>query len=428
MKSTRSALGSPFQYFWFSQTMSFIGDRLTGFTVPSIAIIVLHASSTEVGLLSAAGWLAYPMVGLLAGGLLAHGPVRTVLVASELTRLTVFVGCGAGLLAGWTSVPGLAVAVWAAGVATVFGDVAGQTFLSDLLRPGAHFAANSRLQSANSLSKLLGPAIAGLIMDFVGPSSALVITGLPFLLSAAGQSRVRTPEPPNTAATIGHGQLLNRIRGGFSQIQRDALLRWTVYGSTVRAFGIGVVDTAFLLFAYRALNLSELGGGLLFAAGTAGAFAGAMLSSRVVARMGLRAASLLSSLEGATWLALPLCLIAPPLPVVLAIRILSSYWLPVWAVLTTSMRQYLTGARHESTVHATARTLVASATPAGSLVGGAAAGSCISVLGTVHGLVLVLVAGGACAATSGMMLARATRGRTDVERGLRATGQNAGTA
>jgi len=37
-------------WYWGSQTASFVGDRLTGFAVPSIAILTLDASSAEVGL------------------------------------------------------------------------------------------------------------------------------------------------------------------------------------------------------------------------------------------------------------------------------------------------------------------------------------------------------------------------------------------
>jgi MFS family permease len=164
-----------------------------------------------------------------------------------------------------------------------------------------------------------------------------------------------------------------------------------------------------LLFAYRALGLSSVGGGLLLAAGSLGGLLGAFLSTRLAARFGVRRILLLSGLEGASWIALPLCLLTAPVAVLVVIRVFSSVWLPVWAVLTTGLRQSLAPAGHQSTVHATARTLVSSATPAGSLVGGFAGGLFSTWFGTTHGLVIVLTAGGMLASSSVLMLSRATR-------------------
>ncbi|MEV6603713.1 MFS transporter [Kutzneria sp. NPDC051319] len=392
-----------FRWYWFSQTASFVGDRLTGFTAPSIAILVLHASSAEVGLLSATGWLAYPVFGMLAGGPLAHVRKRPVLVAGELTRLLAFVAVGAFATMGHISVAGLVVAVAIAGVATVFGDVAGQTYLPTLVEPRSLFAANARLQSSNSLSKLVGPALAGLLIDVVGPLAALAVNALPFALSAFGQSRVATVEPLPRPER--RDPVLTRIRDGLGQVRRIPTLWRIVQGSALRAFGIGVVDTVLLLFAYRALGLSSVGGGLLLAAGSLGALAGAFLTARLAARFGVRRLMLASGLEGATWLALPLGLLVAPVAVVVAIRVLSSFWLPVWAVLTTGVRQSLAPAGHESAVHATVSTIVSSAVPAGSLAGGLAAGAATGWLGVTDGLALVLAAGGLLAA-AGVLFVR----------------------
>jgi MFS family permease len=405
-----SRLPTGFQWYWFSQTASFVGDRLTGFTAPSVAILVLHASSAQVGVLSATGWLAYPAVGMLAGGLLAHVRKRPVLVAGELTRLLAFATVGVFAMLGHLNVPGLVIAVAVAGVATVFGDVAGQTYLPTLVEPRSLFTANSRLQSSDSLSKLIGPALAGLVIGVVGPLAALAVNGLPFALSAFGQSRVRITE----AEPLPQRQdpVLVRIRDGLTQVGRTPMLRRIVQGSAVRSFGIGMVDTVLLLFAYRALGLSSVGGGLLLAAGALGGLAGALLAARLAARFGVRRMLLLSGLEGASWLALPLCLLFAPVAVLVVIRVFSSVWLPVWAVLTTGLRQSLAPAGHESTVHATARTLISSATPAGSLVGGFAAGVATSWFGVLHGLVLVLTASGLLAGGSVLFVRRA--GRTPV--------------
>ncbi|WBQ07176.1 MFS transporter [Kribbella sp. CA-293567] len=184
-----------FHWYWGAQTASFVGDRLTGFAVPSIAILTMNATSAEVGVLSAIGWLAYPTLGLVAGAALTHVPRRKVMITGELIRFAVFATVPLAALAGWVSVPQLLIVVAVAGIATVFVDIAGQSYLPVVTTPGTLVAANANLQASDSLSKLIGPALAGLALKTTGPYAGLLLSALPFLASALARTRVRTTEP-----------------------------------------------------------------------------------------------------------------------------------------------------------------------------------------------------------------------------------------
>ncbi|MFC7329748.1 MFS transporter [Marinactinospora rubrisoli] len=392
-----------FQWFWFSQTMSFTGDRLTGFAIPTIAILLLDASSAQVGLLTATGWLAFPVFGMFAGAVLARMRVRRVMIAGELVRFCAFAGVTAAVVLGEPSFPQLLVATALAGAAMVFVDIGAQSYLPSLVPADRLFPANSRLQSSDSLSKLAGPAVAGAVVDLVGPAASAACTAAPFLLSAAGRTRVRAVEPsperhPEPA--------IARVRRGLGFVWRHDALRRIVSASALRGFGMGAVDAVLLLFAYRVLGMSSTAVGLLLAAGALGGLAGAMYAHRIARRLGVRRTLLLSGLEGAAWIAVPLCLAGAPVAVFAVIRICSAIWLPVWGVLSTSLRQVLTPPEWQSTVHATARTVPSTAIPLGALTGGVAAGLASDWLGTAVGLVAVLMAGGICAST-GVLLLRA---------------------
>ncbi|MCE7008473.1 MFS transporter [Kibdelosporangium philippinense] len=392
-----------FQWFWGSQTMSFVGDRLTGFAVPSVAILVMNASTAQVGLITAAGWLAYPAFGMIAGALLAGRRRRGVMIAGELVRFAAFLSIPLAALTGWLSVPQMVVVVALAGIATVFVDIAGQSYLPTLVTPGQLFAANSRLQGSDSLSKLIGPALAGAVMNLLGGIAAIGVNALPFLVSALGRTRIKVVEelPPHLTSPP---SIAARIRVGVSYVWSQPLLRRVVCGTAVRGFGTGVVDAVLLLFAYRALGLSSLGGGFLLAAGAVGALLGALMTQRIARRIGVRAALLLSALEGLLWLAVPVTLFFAPVVFLLLIRVCSAFWLPVWNVLTTSIRQSLTPPGEQSTVHATARTMASSTIPFGSMLAGVTAGALTTLLGTATGLVVVLAAGGICIAASVLLL------------------------
>jgi MFS family permease len=148
------------------------------------------------------------------------------------------------------------------------------------------------------------------------------------------------------------------------------------------------------------LGLSSLEGGLLIAAGSIGGLVGAFVANRLAARLGIGKTLLLTGLEGLFWLAIPLCLLIAPAIVLVLIRVCASIWTPVWNVVTTSVRQELTPAPLQSTVHATARTLTSSTVPLGAITGGLAAGVLGDRLGTSTGLVLVLATGGVIAGAS----------------------------
>jgi MFS family permease len=415
-----------FTWYWGSQTASFVGDRLTGFAVPSIAILTLNASSAEVGVLSAIGWLAYPTLGLVAGAALTHIPRRKVMITGELMRFAVFATVPLAALAGWVTIAQLLIVVAVAGIATVFVDIAGQSYLPVVVPPGSLVGANANLQSSDSLSKLIGPALAGLALKTTGSYVGLLLSALPFLASALARTRIRTTEPsaipprerseaepsaapsPSRAAPSPQA-MVQRIVVGFRFVMDHQVLKPLVLAAAVRSFGTGMVDAVLLLFAYRVLGLSSLQGGLLIAAGSIGGLLGAFAANRLVARIGTKRTLLLTGLEGVFWLAIPLCLLFAPAVVLVVIRICASIWSPVWNVLTTSIRQDLTPLALQSSVHATARTLTSSTVPLGAITGGLAGGVLGDHLGTSTGLVLVLATGGVIAGASVLSIGSASQ-------------------
>nr|WP_272954687.1 MFS transporter [Kribbella sandramycini] len=392
-------------WYWSSQTASFVGDRLTGFAVPSIAILTLDASGAEVGVLSALGWFAYPAFGLLAGAALPHVPRRRVLIGGELVRFAAFATIPLAAVLGGVGIPQLFLVVAVAGVAMVFVDVAGQSYLPALVDQRALVGANAKLQSSDSASKLVGPALAGLLLRTTGSTIGMLLSALPFLASAYGRTRITAIEQTAAPATE---PLVQRIRTGIGFVRQHPVLRQQVGAAAVRSFGTGMVDAVLLLFAYRVLGLSSLAGGLLIAAGSVGGLLGAFVANKLAAALGTRRTLVLTGTEALCWLAIPLCLVTAPALTLVLIRVLAGVWLPVWNVVTTSVRQQVTPVTLQSTVHAAARTLTSSTVPLGALTGGFAGGVLSHQLGAATGLVLILATGGVIAGASALLVARAT--------------------
>ena len=56
-----------FRRFWIGQTISMFGDQVTGLALPIVAVLVLGADATQMGLLTAVGLLPHLLFSLPAG-------------------------------------------------------------------------------------------------------------------------------------------------------------------------------------------------------------------------------------------------------------------------------------------------------------------------------------------------------------------------
>src|SRR5581483_3131932 len=76
-----------FRRFWAAQTVSYLGDQVTIVALPLIAVVALHASPGEMGLLSAAGSAPSLLLALHAGALLdRRGRRRATMIATDVAR------------------------------------------------------------------------------------------------------------------------------------------------------------------------------------------------------------------------------------------------------------------------------------------------------------------------------------------------------
>src|SRR3954468_3608963 len=83
--------GSPFasrdfRLLLFGQTTSQLGAQVSGIAIPLLAVLVLHASALEVGIVNASGTLAFAVIGLPVGAWTDRWPRRRILIASDVVR------------------------------------------------------------------------------------------------------------------------------------------------------------------------------------------------------------------------------------------------------------------------------------------------------------------------------------------------------
>ena len=108
------------------QTASQFGEQATLIILPLTAILTLHASAGQLGLLRAAGQAPLFLLTLFIGAWVDGWRTRVVMVLADAARAAVLGGLAVAILLGLLRLPVLLVAVFAVGSMSVLFDVAWQ--------------------------------------------------------------------------------------------------------------------------------------------------------------------------------------------------------------------------------------------------------------------------------------------------------------
>jgi MFS family permease len=273
-----------FRFVWAGETGSLIGTEVNQLAVPLTAVLTLHATPGQLGLLGAVTYVPYVILGLPAGLLVDRLQRRGVLILSNLGQA---VAIGAvPLLAALDRLtfPWLLTLACLAGTARVFFTIAYRSYLPAIV-PSAHLTgANSRLTASESGAQIGGPGLGGLLVQIVGAPFTLIVDAVSYLASAAGVAAVRQREKP---AEVDRTPLRSRIAEGFRFTFADPYLRAFLGEAASYNICWQVVQTVLVLFAVRELGMSPGTLGFMISIGAVGALLGAVVTGRIAARIGL---------------------------------------------------------------------------------------------------------------------------------------------
>src|SRR5436309_1081924 len=192
---------------WAGQSVSRLGSQVSLLALPLIAITVLQATTFEVGLLSAAEFAPFILVGLPAGVIVDRMAKRPILIAADAGRLLALGSVPLAYQLGALTIGQLYAVAFASGVLTVFFDVAYQSYLPVLVERHELVDGNAKLAVSDSAATVAGPSIAGALIDLVGAAMAVIADAVSFGVSALSLLVVHRREPA-------HGGTENETRRG----------------------------------------------------------------------------------------------------------------------------------------------------------------------------------------------------------------------
>lgn len=288
-----------YRLYFFGQVVSISGTWMQN-VAQAWFIVVLTHSPIAVGLLAACQFGPYALFGLLGGGLADRVDQRRLLMATQ-SALMLSAGTLAGLaLSGHAAAWQVYVLAAVNGMVTVFDTPARQSFTIQMVGreelPNA-IALNSSLFNA---SRVIGPAIAGVLIAVAGVGICFLLNALSFLavIGALGLMRERELYP------VARDEKVQSVLRGAAEGMRFAwssrLLR-TVLLMMLLISTIGINFNVLMpLVASETLHAGPEVFGLLSATFGTGALMGALFSAslgRASARALLTGAALFSAAE-----------------------------------------------------------------------------------------------------------------------------------
>jgi MFS family permease len=289
---------------WVSILVSSLGGQITLLALPLTAAVLLQATPTQMGLLTAMEILPFALLSLPAGVWL-----------DRVRKLPVYVGAELLLAAAVASIPlaavlGILSMGWLYGVGLIIGCVytvggsAAQIVLTQIVPRERLVEAHARNALASSGAEVAGPGVAGLLIRLLGAPLALLADAMMLLFSAVILRGIRVAESGNAGP---HARFWPAMRSGLQFVAGQRLLLGLALLLGLWQMAHHAAMVVQILFATRRLGLSEQAIGLCYVALGFGTVTASLLGHRLSARLG-PGPSLLGGLAlcAAGWLSLAL--------------------------------------------------------------------------------------------------------------------------
>ena len=358
------------------QSISTFGSAVTQIALPTVAVLVLHVTPLELGILIALQRIPFPILALFVGVWVDRLPRRRVMIASDILRAIVLAAVPISASAGVLSLPLLYGVALLSGVLQIFFDLSYLSYVPELVERDRLSDANSTLQLSQSVASLAGPGLGGLLIQALGAARAISVDAASFVVSFLSLlwmgGDTRRPDPRVSAG------MRRELAEGFAHVFAHPVLR-----TMIVIFGLVIlcghmIEPNLYPFAYSNLHLTPAVLGWLLSAEGAAAVVGAYLTPRLTSRYTAGwILAMTGAISGLAFIVLSFAAAGPVILIVLASLLVNGLNDPANNVTQWSLRQLLTPDHLQGRMNAIFRTVYWGAWPLGNLVGG--------YLGTVAG-------------------------------------------
>jgi MFS family permease len=305
-----------------AETISALGTRMTYLALPWF-VLVTTGSPSKMSIVLAAEILPMAILGIPSGTVVQRLGSRTTMLVADFARAPILMSIPLLYSAGVLSFGLLLAIVALLGAFAPPYFAAQRTILPELVGEDETrmSQANSSIEGGAALAALLGPALAGALIPFIGASNVLYVDAATYLVAFL-LVLLFVPRRTSVTTAARHGVL-----AGLRFVLSDRLLAPLAATMVVFGFLAAGMSAGLPVYAYDEFDGSSWIAGLFYAALGAGAVVGSVFAVLVVKKVPpLRLAAI-----GILAFSVPLWVLPflPPWPVVFIALFLATFFTPL---------------------------------------------------------------------------------------------------
>ena len=256
-----------FRLFWSGQLVSLIGTWMQS-VGQAWLVLEMTGSPAQLGLVTALQFAPILVLSPVGGALSDRFPKRSIIVLTQATMMVQAFALAALVWSGQVRFWHVAVLAAIYGLGRAIDIPARQSYITDLVGrsdlPNA-VALNSLVFNG---ARIVGPAVAGLLIARFGVALAFFLNGLSFVAVIAALLATRTPGTPDPAGRLG---IRAGVSGALAYATRAPIVGFTLMLLVVMSLLVINFNVVVPLVARDVLNQGAHGFGLLMSSLGAGA-------------------------------------------------------------------------------------------------------------------------------------------------------------
>ncbi len=325
-----------FRAIWIAVLVANVGTWMQTVGAQWLLVHLPHAAIL-VALVQTADFLPDVLFGLVGGALADIFDRRRLLIVVQLAMACVGGALTILTFAGQMPPALLLVFTFALGCSSVFTNPAYQSLVPELVPRDQLRAASSLGSISVNLARLIGPALAGVLIARIGVTAVFGLNALTYVFFAVV---LVTWRPPTARAPELPERFVSAMRAGSRYVLNAPVVRRILLRAALFLVPASVLWTLLPLVATQRLGLGADGYGLLLGALGAGAVAGALILPRFRARV---SANHLTGAASAIYALASVLIVIVPNPALAVIALLpaGAAWIAVLADINAELQLFL---------------------------------------------------------------------------------------
>ncbi|MFH1894610.1 MAG: MFS transporter [Patescibacteria group bacterium] len=270
-----------YRIYFIGQFISLVGSWLQ-IVAQGWLVWQLTKSALALGIITAIGALPVLFFSLFGGVIVDRFPKRKILVLTQVSSMALALTLGLLTLSNWINVWQIAIVAFLLGIVNAVDAPARQAFVIEMVNKKEHLSSAIALNSGIfNGARVIGPAIAGVLIAVFGVGWAFIINGISYVGVIGALLSMKIKETKNQV----HPRAISAIKEGVSYALKHPLIKvLLIFTGVVSVFGWSYIT----IMPFVSETIFHMGaGGLsyLYAAAGAGALLGvvmvSMLSNRI---------------------------------------------------------------------------------------------------------------------------------------------------